>query len=179
MEILQKLYPKKVTLKGKTLTVRPLVKEDEKALLSFFNRIPAEDRNLLKDDVLDAKTIAKWCKTLDYARILPMLALDGERVVGDATLHREEGWMSHVARVRAVVDPEYRGFSVGRVLVQEFLTLAPDIGLRMVDAEIMAEQVAGQRMFEALGFSVVARLPAHALDRRGKAHDVVVLSHPV
>lgn len=179
MDILKKRYPKKVVLGGKPIVVRPMAATDEKDLLAFFKRIPAEDRLLLKEDVVDAKTVKAWCKNLDYTRILPLLAVDGKKIVGDATLHRENGWMNHVARVRAVVDPAYRGRGIGQALVNEFVEMARELKISMVDAEIMAEQKSGRRMFESLGFAVVAMLPHHALDRAGKAHDVVVLSRQI
>ncbi len=179
MEILKKRYPKKAVLGGRPLVLRPMEASDEKGLLAFFKKIPAEDRLLLKDDVVDAKTVKSWCRSLDYARVLPLLAIDGKKIVGDATLHREQGWMNHVARVRAVVDPTYRGCGLGQALVNEFVEVARELKISMVDAEIMAEQKAGRKMFESLGFTIVAMLPHHALDREGKAHDVVVLSRQI
>ncbi len=179
MQILKKRYPKTSKLGGGPIMIRPMESKDQKTLLEFFKRIPIDDRRLLKDDVLDAKTIAAWCKNLDYERVLPLLAFDGKRVVADATLHRERGWMCHVARVRAVVDPAYRGRGIGRALVREFLEMAQELRIAVVDAEIMAEQRAGLKMFEELNFVVVATLPQHALDLVGKAHDVVVLSNQI
>lgn len=179
MDILKKRYPKKASLNGKAIVMRPLEKSDEKELLAFFKRIPKEDRILLKDDVVDAKTVKRWCSTIDYAKTLPLLAIDGKRIVGDATLHREQGWMNHVGRIRAVVDPGYRGSGIGQALVGEFLEIAKDLGITMMDAEIMAEQRLGRKMFERMGFGVVALLPHHAMDLEGQAHDVVVLSRQV
>jgi len=179
MEILERRYPKKVQLGEKTITIRPLESKDEEVLLEFFQRIPKEDRILLKDDVLDARTISDWCKSLEYETILPLLAWDGKRVVGDATLHRERGWMCHVARIRAVVDPEMRRRGIARVLIGEFLEMARDLNIAVMDAEIMAEQQAGLKMFEALDFVAVATLPQHALDLLGTPHDVIVLSRQI
>ena len=45
-------YPKEITLKDKsTLTVRPMVAEDEGALLAFFQGLSESERLYLRDNV--------------------------------------------------------------------------------------------------------------------------------
>ena len=80
-------YPKKVTLRdGRELTLRPLRKEDQKALHDYFLKMPPADRMGLKDDVTDPKIIENWVYDLDYDVVLPMLALDNGRIGANATL---------------------------------------------------------------------------------------------
>ena len=80
-------YPQTVSLEnGFQVTLRPLVKEDEEDLGTFFQDLPLEDRLCLKEDVTDPKVIENWIYNLDYDHILPLIALDQGRIVGDATL---------------------------------------------------------------------------------------------
>ena len=44
-----------LTTDGAQMTIRPMVPEDQEALLDFFRSIPPEDRFALKDDVTDPK----------------------------------------------------------------------------------------------------------------------------
>ena len=126
-------YPVSIPLGSKRIELRPLVREDGTALAKFFARMPADERIMLKDDVTNPVVIATWCATLDPDKALPILALDGSRVVADATLHRDRrGWSRHVARIRLTVDPEYRRLGLGRAMVRELLVLAERLGIAVV-----------------------------------------------
>ena len=132
-------YPKQVALKnGQQVALRPMVREDEKALLQFFQELPLEDRQFLKDDVTDPKVIEAWSKNLDYERIVPILAIFENRVIGDATLHRDKfGWSKHVAEIRIVTDPKLRRKGLGLHLAGEIFSLAQKLNIRKVTAQMM------------------------------------------
>ena len=103
-------YPKQLSLaSGPPITVRPMVPGDVGALLTFFRRIPDDERYFLKDDVVSEATVNGWAEGLDYDRALPLLAFEGERICANGVLIRHRGdARSHYAEVRVVVDPEYR-----------------------------------------------------------------------
>ena len=123
------------------------------------------------------EVVRTWCQKINYEAVLPLLAVDKDRVVADATLHREKrGWMSHVARVRVSVDPDARGRGLASMLIQEFIDIVPKFGVCTLDAEILDEQKAAMKIFEGLHFVNVATLPQHALDLNRKAHDLHVYS---
>ena len=170
-------YPVSVPLASKKIILRPLVREDGTALARFFARMPADERIMLKDDVTNPVVIANWCANIDVEKVLPILALDGSRIVGDATLHRDRrGWMRHVANIRLTVDPEYRRIGLARAMVRELLVLAERLGVAVVDAEMLSAQHGAVKLFEDLGFIAVATLPQHALDLMSQPHDIVVMS---
>ncbi|UCG39643.1 MAG: hypothetical protein JSV00_05335, partial [bacterium] len=82
-------YPKTVNLRdGSRITLRPMIKEDEKILLEFFQGLSEGDRLYLRDDVADPAVVRGWVENIDYQRVLPILAIDEGKVVADATLHR-------------------------------------------------------------------------------------------
>lgn len=176
-DLLKARYPKYATLRdGSVVVTRPLVPTDEKALLTFFRGIPAEDRVFLKDDVTKTEVIAAWCRDLDYERVLPLVAEVGGDLVADATLHqRRAGWMRHVARVRVVIAPAYRGKGLGTQLINELIALAEETDLEKMDVELMADQKAAIAAFQTLGFVQVAVFPDHVKDLTGKKHDLMVL----
>jgi RimJ/RimL family protein N-acetyltransferase len=165
-------YPKPI---AGSLTLRPMRVSDEEALLAFFRRIPVDERQLFKDDVTRIAAIRGWVRNLDYSNILPLLALEGSRVVADATLHRDRrGWSRHVARIRVTLDPEYRRRGLARLLVQEFIDLAGPLQIGILQAEILDVQKNARRLFEDLGFQGVATLAQHAIDLTGRVHDVLI-----
>jgi len=172
-------FPKKATVGGNLeIVLRPLEPRDQPALLDFFQAVPESDRLFLADDVTDAGLIEAWCRKLDLDTVFPLMAVAGERIVGNATLHRSKGgWTSHIGRVRVVVHPEFRGRGLARALVDELIEIATDIGLDKLDAEFMSGQEQQQRVFEKIGFVRIAELPDHVLDRKNEAHNLIIMAY--
>ena len=167
-----KQYPK--DLAGR-LSVRPMLASDQPGLLAFFRRIPVDERQLFKDDVTRVSVIEGWIRNLDYLNILPLLAFDGSRIVGDITLHRDRrGWARHVAKIRLTLDPEYRRQGLARALVLEVVGLAKALNLAILEAEILDVQRGARLLFEDLGFHCAATLPQHAIDLAGRVHDLLL-----
>jgi len=170
-------YPKTMRLQsGPAVTIRPMVKEDADRLYTFFARVPREDRLFLRDDVSRRDVIDAWARELDYERVLPLLAEAGEKIVGDATLHRRPGgWASHVGKVRIVIDKDYRGKGLGTVLLEELIVVAKKAALELLVAEVMANQTAALAAFKSVGFEKEAVLANHVKDQAGKPHNLVVM----
>ena len=170
-------YPKSVSLKDESqVTVRPLRKEDERALHEYFLKLPLGDRIRLKDDVTDAKVIGNWILDLDYDVILPLLALDRDRVVANATLHFNPiGWTKHQAEVRITSDPEYRGKGLATLLIENLIDIAIDLGLEQLTAEIAPVPDRALSLFEKLGFRKVGLLKGFVKDMEGNSADLVLM----
>ena len=176
-----KEYPKEVTLRdGSKVTLRPVVKEDEQALFNFFQGMSKEDRLYLRDDVADRKVINEWMENIDYEKVLPILALDGDKIVADATLHiNPHGWMRHVGEVRMSVTESHRGKGLARVIAAEIFQQAVGVGLDKLVAEMLTIQSAARQVFTRLGFEEEAILKAHGMDAAGKKHDLLIMSNDV
>jgi GNAT superfamily N-acetyltransferase len=177
MNLLHQRYPKAVL--GQIL-LRPMNASDEAALVSFFKRIPIDERQLFREDVTRLSVIQAWIRNLDYGRILPILAFQGARIVADASLHRDQGgWSRHLGKVRLTLDPEFRRQGLARVLMQEFIDLAKPLGIAVLEAEILHVQKKAALLFEEMGFQHVATLPQNAIDLVGRVHDLEVYSQTI
>lgn len=176
-----KEYPKEVTLRdGSNVTLRPVVKEDEEALYQFFKGMNKEDRLYLRDDVANREIINGWMENIDYEKVLPILAVDGEKIVADATLHRNpHGWMRHVGEIRMSVAGSHRGKGLARIIAAEIFQQAVGFGLDKLVAEMLTIQKNAQRVFERLGFQEEAVLKNHGMDATGKKHDLIIMSNDV
>lgn len=176
--VLRNRYPRSVELKDKTIVkIRPIKADDEQKLFEFFGRLPLPERRLFKDDVTDRNVVRAWTQKINYESVLPLLAVEQDRIVADASLHREKrGWMAHVARIRISVDPDARGRGLATCLINEFIEIAPKLGIYILDAEILAEQKGAMKVFEDQEFINVACLPQHAMDLNHKPHDLLVYS---
>jgi L-amino acid N-acyltransferase YncA len=166
-----------LTEDGEQMTIRPMVPEDQGALLNFFRRSPQADRFYLKEDVTDPKIMERWALTLDYSRALPLLAMLDGQIVGDGTLHhRRAGARQHVGEVRVVVDPACRNRGVGRGLLHKLIDIAGDKGLKKLMFEVVAgTEEAAKHTAQILGFIPVATLPDHVRDACGHPRDLIIM----
>lgn len=177
VEVLINNYPKKVTLEnGTQVTLRPLLKLDEEALVEYFRDMPLEDRLCLKEDVTNPKVIENWIYELDYDNILPLVALDNGHIVGDATLHFSPiGWTRHQGELRLTTDPGYRVKGLGTLLVQNLIDLSTHLGLEQLSVEIAPVLDKAFYLFEKMGFKEVATLKSFIKDIEGNESDLVLL----
>src|SRR5674476_113004 len=105
---------------GTNVTIRPLGKRDEAKLQKFLLAVPEEERLFIKQPIFDRAVVRQWCKQADYDHNLPLLALHGQKVIGEATLHqRFGGWKRHVGMITLLTHPEYRGRDVSKILVTD------------------------------------------------------------
>jgi GNAT superfamily N-acetyltransferase len=170
-------YPKEIKLKDGTKSkFRPLRKDDEKAFHELFLAIPEAERMFIKHRVTELAVIRDWCQHIDLGRNLPLVALMGNKIVGDATLHQQlGGWKRHIGRVSVLVHPQYRGRGLARALVTELVSLARFLGLEKVEAEFIGEQEAAVKMFAMRGFSNLMRLEDYVKDMQAITHDYVLM----
>ena len=166
-----------LTTDGVQMTIRPMVPSDKDALLDFFRSIPQEDRFALKEDVTAPKIMERWAQTLDYSRVVPLLAFLDGKIIGDGTLHhRRAGARQHIGEVRVVVDPAYRNRGVGRGLLHKLIDIGGDKGLKKLMFEVVSEtEEAAKHTAQVLGFVPVAVLPAHVRDCGGNTHDLLIM----
>ncbi len=172
-------YPKQVTLglAGAQVILRPLEPTDEYQLLQFFNRIPAEDRYYLKEDVSSSSVIAKWARNIDYDQVLPLIALVDSEIVADATLHRNQaGAHRHMGEIRIVVEPSHRNQGLGTVMLEELIYIAYDRGQDRIFMQLVEEREDNAiRVAEMMGFQRVATLPGFAKEITGEDRNLVIL----
>jgi RimJ/RimL family protein N-acetyltransferase len=172
-------YPKTFRLKdGSSVDLRPMARDDLQRVLDFFRKLPEEDRMFLKEDVTQREVVETWIRRMDYETTLPILALVGDEVVGDATLHTQtHGWMRHVGEIRMVVAKEYQRKGIGTLLARELFYNAIRRGLIKIEALAMEDQIGAVKSLQRLGFKQEGILRDYVLDLKGKKHNLVILTH--
>jgi GNAT superfamily N-acetyltransferase len=172
-------YPIPVTLDdGALVTVRPLQATDEQALLAFFQGVSPDDRYYLREDVTDPTVVRHWVEHMDYERVLPLVAIRGERIIADATLHRRGfGARRRLAEFRVVVDPEFRRRGLSELLLGEMIDLASGTDITRIEVEIVSgkQAIAGD-IVERFGFQEGAVLQGHLRDAAGQPCDLVIFT---
>lgn len=170
-------YPQEAALRdGRRVLLRPFAEKDVDALYDFFHRMPLEYRRFAWDNVDNRQLIEGWGRSLDYGKVFPLIALDGNRIVADATLHtREGGPLRLVGRVKWMLDPAYRGDGLGTTLVQHLINIARERGLRHISCLLISDLEADAvRTLEGLGFTSFVQ-PAYGTDPDGNQHDMTKL----
>ena len=170
-------YPKTVTLKdSRKIVLRPLASDDFDRLHAFFLGLPTEDRLFLRDDVTDPQLVKKWTGRIDLDRVIPLVALDGDKIVADGTLHIDaHGWMRHVGHIRLVTGRAYRRQGLGALIVRELVAIATEKQLEKLQAYIIEDDLGSLKMLEAAGFERHAVLKDMVRDMSGNNHHLVAM----
>jgi L-amino acid N-acyltransferase YncA len=175
-------FRKFITLQnGKRLMFRFLNEQDREELIRLFQEAPEEDIRFLKQDVRDTKLVNSWVDTLNYRRVLPLLAVDlgDNRLIADATLHRGKHAAKHLAEVRIFVSRPFRNLGLGSLMLDELINLAMKENLQWLKAEIIADHKKVIKAFRSKGFDVRATLEDYFIRKDGVTHDVVLMMRPV
>lgn len=156
-------YPRSVALPdGAMVRLRPLAPKDQEKLVRLFADIPYEELRDLHDNVSDPVIVRRWCRNINYDRVLPIVAELDRRIVADATLHRRGvGPAREVGRFRAYVRPDYRRRGLGAVLLREITDLARRLRLKRLAVELYGDQEALKRTSLRYGFAEEGRLPVY------------------
>lgn len=174
-------YPKKVTLKdGTSVVIRLLVPDDFDHLLSFFEALPEEDRVFLRHDVRNPEVVRKWTEEHDLARVIPLVALDGDELVGSGSLHfMPHECMQHVGHIRLVTARSRRNKGLGALIARELVALAEERDLEKLQAHVIKDNLGAVKMLEALGFTTEAVLKGMIKDRSWKTRDLAIMVNEV
>jgi GNAT superfamily N-acetyltransferase len=170
-------YPQEAALRdGRRVLIRPFNQNDANPLYEFFQRLPVETRRFAWDPIDRRSTVESWAENLDYAKAFPLLALNGTKIVADATLHRREGGpLRLVGRIKWLIDPEYRGVGLGTQLVSQFIDIARENGLRhltcMLISDLEEDAIA---TLDGLGFEKYV-IKGYGTDPEGQQHDMTKL----
>jgi RimJ/RimL family protein N-acetyltransferase len=170
-------FPQEAVLRdGRRVLLRPFTRKDVGALHDFFLRIPEETRRFAWDWVSDRKVVERWGRELDYERAFPLLALDGGRVVADATLHRRDrGPLRLAGRIKWMLDPEWRGAGLGALMVNHFIDSAKANGLRHLSCALISDlETDAIRVLHDLGFRSY-EIPGYGADPDGNPHDMTLM----
>lgn len=176
-EILRR-FPSAASLyDGEQVTIRPLQPGDKDALLSFFLRVPEEDRFYLNSDVSSPEVIAEFTEHIDMSQAIPLVAQAGDRILADATLHRSRrAARRHVGEIRVVVEPEYRRRGLGVRLIHELIQVGRDLDLHSLVFELVSgHQQDAIHAAHGAGFEEVAVLRGRVLDIHGSPQDLIIL----
>jgi len=175
-----KNYRNVVTLKdGAHVLLRAMMPEDQQGLEALFAPLSDDDMLYFRDNVRDPEVIQRWGEDLDYERVLPLLALVRERIVGQATLHFGRGPKRHLGEVRIFLSKDFRQRGLGSRMLATLIDLAKKEDLHALIAEIVIDQTRVIKAFQRLGFTLRSTYEDYFMLPDGETRDVVVLMLPL
>ena len=173
-------YRNLVTLRdGVRVLLRVLEKGDGAALQAMFDQVSDEDLKYMHSNVKNPALVRKWIDEMDYSQIIPVVALVGGKIVGDATLHRGQGSYRHTGELRIFLQGAYRQRGLGTAMLKSLIDVANKLEMHLLTAEVIAEKISVIRAFQGLGFQLLASLPGYFMMPDGKTLDVALLILPL
>jgi L-amino acid N-acyltransferase YncA len=171
-----KNFREMITLKdGAYVLLRPMIADDKQKLMEFYSTVSDDDLRYFRHYVKDTLLIQDWCDNLDYGKVLPVLALAKDRVIGSASLHFYEGPKRHIGEVRLYLAKDYRKRGLGMKMIRALIEMARKQGLSTLMAEVIADMPKFVKAFEQLGFKSMCTLDDYFMFPDGDSCDVVLM----
>ena len=176
----KRAYPWTTKLNDQAVTFRFMDRTDIETALRFARALPQEDLMFLTADITDPKEVENYFEAAKSGQSLTIVAESDGQFVGYGNLACSlPAWTRHLGEIRLLVSPTMRGKGLGRVLAAEVLQLAHEKGLQKLVARMAVEQKGAAMVFERLGFRTEALLSDFVMDRKGRTHDLIVMTYDV
>ncbi|HZU16779.1 MAG TPA: GNAT family N-acetyltransferase [Candidatus Dormibacteraeota bacterium] len=155
------------TSPGQTFTVRTATRADMPAIVGIYNWAINQTFATIDAEPLSADEAAEWWDEHTRRGTYTLVAVEEGDVIGWARLMpwKQQGYQ--VVEDHVYVDPLYQRRGVGRELLTRLIEAAHGSGYRTIVASVAADNLAGLRLHERLGFEVVGTLrnAAHKFNR--------------
>ncbi|MBN1148760.1 MAG: GNAT family N-acetyltransferase [Anaerolineales bacterium] len=162
-----------ITLRdGARVLLRPLVPEDRQALLDFFLPVSFEERRYMRHNVNDAEVVANWAENINYDEIFPLVAVVGDRIVGNATLHLNQGPARHRAEIRIFLSKDFKRRGLGTKLIQALIDLGRRRSLYILEVQIVSDQIEVIKAMRKAGFEIVCTFEDYFTLPDGELRDI-------
>jgi RimJ/RimL family protein N-acetyltransferase len=174
------IYRNLITLRdGTRVLLRVLDKDDRDRLQAMFAVVGDDDAEAMRENVKDPAVIQTWIDELDYARVIPLVAVVNDEIVGDATLRLGQGPYRHKAEVRIFLSKPYRQRGLGTAMLKSLIDIAKRMELHLLIVEVIANRTPVIRAFRGLGFQMQTTLPDYFMMPDGETLDVALMILPL
>jgi len=146
---------------GARVLLRPLVPDDRQALLDFFLPVSVEERRYMRHSVNDPTLINSWVENIDYDKVFPLVAVVGDRIVGEATLHFHEGPALHRAELRIFLSKDFKRRGLGTKLIQGLVDVARKRSIYIIDVQVVSDHVEVIKALQKAGFETLCQFEGY------------------
>ena len=171
------IYRQVITLRdGARVLMRPLIPDDRRALLDLFLPTPFEERRFMRHNVNDREVVARWADNIRYDQVFPLIAVVGERIVGVATLHFNEGAARHRGELRAFLAKDFRRRGLGTKMIQALIDIAKRRSLYLLEVQVVRDLASDIKAMQKVGFEVACTLEDYFMLPDSELRDVVIMT---
>ena len=161
------------------LIYRQAQPEDAAALLEHLSAVGGETDNLTFgadgfciSNEREARFINRFIKNEDE---IMLVAMDGERVVGNGVIERERiPRLSHRTRLTVTVLRDYWGQGIGKRLMEMMIDFCRRTSAEVITLEVRADNDRAVSLYTGFGFTVVGRMKKY-FKINGEYHDAFLM----
>lgn len=139
-------------------------REDAEKMLEYLKTVGGQTDNLTfgaEGLPFTAEEKAEYISNTENSRDEIMLvAKDGEKIVGDASLSRLPRRMSHRGDLGIAVVKEYWNRGVGSALLSEIIEMAKENGFEIIELQVRCDNTAAVHLYEKFGFEKFGTHPS-------------------
>lgn len=137
---------------------------DAEQLLLFMKQIGGETDNLTfggEGVPFSIEDESSYIASMENSRDnVMLLAKDGNKIVGNASLSRLPRRMSHRGDFSVAVAKDYWNQGVGGKLLQEIIAFAKENDFGIIDLQVRSDNVGAIHLYEKYGFRKIGTHPA-------------------
>ena len=168
------IYRQVVTLRdGARVLLRPLTPDDRQGLLDLFLPVSKDELRFMRHNVNDPAIVNGWVDNLDYDKVFPLIAIVGERIVGEATLHFQQGSSRHRGELRIFLSKDFRRRGLGTKLTQAIIDLAKRRSLYLLEVQTVRDLSNDIKAMEKVGFEIRCTFEDYHMLPDGELRDIV------
>ena len=154
-----------------TFTVRPATPEDLEAAVDMFLEVAAEGRWIGTELPVDRdERLRKWRENLDDPKNAFFVAVEGGRIIGNASLK----WVG-ASDLGMAVAADARGRGVGAALLEACIRWAENKGIHKMELKVWPHNEAAIALYEKFGFEREGYMKRHYRRRNGEIWDCVLM----
>ncbi len=168
----------------KKITIREINKSDlrnAKKFQDFINSFVREDAKLSMNKEIDLKEEKAFLKdvlgTVKNKERVYLVAESDNKVVGTASIQQKKWRMNHVGLFGITIREGYRGFGLGKFLMQEVIKIAKKNMKptpKIIELEVYVNNKPAVGLYKKIGFKIVAKIP-HQMQWKGKLMGVYIM----
>lgn len=166
-QILKKLKSRK----KREVIIRVVKRGDAQQLLNLINSIIEENDFIIINKKLTMKEEKEWLddkiKNILGNKEILICALADSKIIGNCSISKKEGRLSHIGKLGISVMKEYREEGIGSSLIQEALKRAKKLGIKIVILDVFSTNNRALNFYKKFGFKVYGKLPK-AIQRKGR-----------
>jgi len=168
------IYRQVVTLRdGARVLLRPLTPDDRQGLLDLFLPVSKDELRFMRHNVNDPAVVNGWVDGLDYDKVFPLIAIIGDRIVGEATLHFQQGSSRHRGELRIFLSKDFRRRGLGTKLTQAIIDLAKRRSLYLLEVQTVRDLANDIKAMEKVGFEIKCTFEDYHMLPDGELRDIV------